>query len=74
MAATELTVTVEDEGFYSKDYKLKRTTRLRRLFERYFDGICIACTDHTLLEFWYQATRVVHGMSCIVREEHSVDS
>lgn len=59
MAARIITVVVEDEGYLRKTYGLKPETNLKKLTDMYSRHLCRVCSRPEMLEFWYEATKVL---------------
>src|ERR1700712_4937420 len=58
MAPGQITVTIQDEGYFKKSYSLRVTTGISELLRVYRANLCVECSNPEMLEFWYEATKV----------------
>lgn len=54
----DITITITDEGYFTKTYQIKPTTNLKKLLDKYRENLCKTCTNPNTLEFWYEANKV----------------
>lgn len=58
MLPSPIVVNIVDEGYYKKFFRFSQTTTLKKPLDAYRKHVCTQCSDVTLLEFWFETTKV----------------
>ncbi|KAK3721051.1 hypothetical protein LTR37_003341 [Vermiconidia calcicola] len=58
MPPPPIVVNIVDEGYYKKFFRFSPTTNLKKPLDAYRKHVCTQCSDISLLEFWFETTKV----------------